>query len=245
MTNATFLASLLVLFLAPPIFAGERVTIEAGSYVPFFSGDARQAVRVDRFQMNRKPVTRGEFLAFVRSHPEWRRSQAKRVFAEAGYLSDWSGDLDPGHAASLGAPVTRVSWFAARAYCEAAGGSLPSTDQWEFAAFDRGQGPEEARTRSLEWYSRPNDREPPSAAKGPRNGYGLYGFYDLVWEWTDDFDSAMDATGASRFDCGAASLEAIDPADYAAFMRYSYRSSLKATYATANLGFRCVSGGGP
>ena len=33
---------------------------------------------------------------------------------------------------------------------------------------------------------------------------------------------------------------ATDFADYAAFMRYAYRSSLQARYTTGNLGFRCA-----
>jgi formylglycine-generating enzyme required for sulfatase activity len=40
--------------------------------------------------------------------------------------------------------------------------------------------------------------------------------------------------------CGAASQGATDRTDYAAFMRYAFRSSLKPDYTIHNLGFRCA-----
>ena len=68
-----------------------------------------------------------------------------------------------------------------------------------------------------------------------------------MWEWVDDFNTAM-VTGESRGDsaldrdlfCGAGSLGVNDPNDYAAFMRFALRSSLKANNTTTALGFRCA-----
>ncbi|MNL63509.1 Formylglycine-generating sulfatase enzyme [compost metagenome] len=72
--------------------------------------------------------------------------------------------------------------------------------------------------------------------------------HGLVWEWTSDFNSIF-LSGESRKDkssdqnlfCGSASVNAADLMDYAAFMRYAFRGSLKAQYSTRNLGFRCAS----
>jgi len=55
-------------------------------------------------------------------------------------------------------------------------------------------------------------------------------------------------TGESRADqsiertlyCGAGAAGATDFENYAAFMRYAFRSSLQASYCIANLGFRCA-----
>ncbi len=71
--------------------------------------------------------------------------------------------------------------------------------------------------------------------------------HGLVWEWTSDFNSAL-VTGDARGDtglerqlfCGAGSLGASDRANYAAFMRFGFRSSLRAGYTVHNLGFRCA-----
>ena len=40
--------------------------------------------------------------------------------------------------------------------------------------------------------------------------------------------------------CGAGSLGASDRGNYAAFMRFGFRSSLRAGYTVHNLGFRCA-----
>jgi formylglycine-generating enzyme len=64
---------------------------------------------------------------------------------------------------------------------------------------------------------------------------------------TLDFNSAL-VTGESRADaalertlyCGSGAIGAADFEDYAAFMRYAFRSSLEAHYSVANLGFRGV-----
>ena len=40
--------------------------------------------------------------------------------------------------------------------------------------------------------------------------------------------------------CGSGSVNATDLMNYAAFMRYAFRGSIKANYTTKNLGFRCA-----
>jgi sulfatase modifying factor 1 len=40
--------------------------------------------------------------------------------------------------------------------------------------------------------------------------------------------------------CASGALAAIDKENYAAYMRYAFRGSLKAKYTVSNLGFRCA-----
>jgi formylglycine-generating enzyme len=40
--------------------------------------------------------------------------------------------------------------------------------------------------------------------------------------------------------CASGSFGASDKEDYAAFMRFAFRGSLKANYTVGNLGFRCA-----
>jgi formylglycine-generating enzyme required for sulfatase activity len=40
--------------------------------------------------------------------------------------------------------------------------------------------------------------------------------------------------------CGAGALSSADKENYAAFMRFAFRSGLKGKSATWNLGFRCA-----
>ena len=229
------------------------VTIPAGAYTPLLrtTKDAAQ-VPVGSFLLDERPVTNAEFLAFVTANPKWRRSQVSGLFADSSYLENWVGDLEPGAKAPPAAPVVRVSWFAARAYARALGKRLPATAEWELAAAAGYTGPDgkadEVLKRDLyAWLARP---VPPVLAEAITlrpNYYGVRGLHGLVWEWVDDFNTAM-VTGESRGDaglerdlfCGAGSVGAKDPTDYAAFMRSALRSSLKANNTTSALGFRCA-----
>ncbi len=232
--------------------AGEMVGVPAGLYAPFqrvkpASGGAPTAAwkPVAAFRFDAEPVTNAEFLAFVSAHPEWRKSQVKSLFAEDRYLRRWPSDLALPSEAARDAPVTNVSWFAARAYCKAKGLKLPTTEQWEYAFADARRDPEAVRARSLEWFARPNDAEP-AAVGGPPNGYGVRDMVGLVWEWTSDFDAyattaeSRDPNGKDSAFCGGAAAGVADPTDYPAFIRYALRASLKANYTADNLGFRCA-----
>jgi formylglycine-generating enzyme required for sulfatase activity len=222
--------------------------IPAGVYAPPFTGaegPIRQAVAP--FLLDRRPVTTAEYLVFVRGNPAWAKSRAKRLFADSAYLAGWSGDFSP-PPGSRDRPVTRVSWFAAKAYCADAGKRLPTTAEWERAvkAVPAGDDSAAYASRILEWYSRPAGREPAAAPGGARNAFGVRDLFGSVWEWTSDFNvsgpvgrgetSAADAT----FFCGGAAGSAVPGTDYATFMRFAYRSSLKPEFALAGLGFRCA-----
>ena len=229
------------------------VVIPAGTYAPLLRTTKEAAqVAVGSFLLDERPVTNAEFLAFVTDHPHWRRSQVSGLFADSSYLEHWVGDLEPGPQAPPAAPVVRVSWFAARAYARWAGQRLPTTAEWELAAaagYSRPDGrndPEQKRDLYA-WLARPVPAVHAAAAAPRPDFHGVRGLHGLVWEWVDDFNTAM-VTGESRGDaglerdlfCGAGSVGAKDPADYAAFMRAALRSSLKANNTTTSLGFRCA-----
>jgi formylglycine-generating enzyme required for sulfatase activity len=229
------------------------VLIPAGNYAPLIrTKDEPEWVAVPAYWLDARPVTNGEFLEFVRVHPQWRRSAVSPLFADTGYLGDWAGDLELGPRAPSTAPVVRVSWFAARAFARAQGKRLPATAEWERAAsagFTSVDGATEPGFPAsvLAWFARPTPATLPDAGAGRPNFFGARDLFGLVWEWVDDFNTAM-VTGESRADtglerdlfCGSGAAGARDPSDYAAFMRAGFRSSLRANYAVPNLGFRCA-----
>jgi formylglycine-generating enzyme required for sulfatase activity len=214
--------------------------VPAGTYRSFFKRDGKSVeTEVAPFLLDRLPVTRGAFAEFVRARPDFRRSRLKRLFAEEAYLSDFRSDLDPGDKTS--SPVTFVSWFAARAYCACQGKRLPTLVEWERAA-----SPE---------IEAGGEREPRVRAGAPERGRLAFAMgassaragdleFGSVWEWTEDYDGApvssrtSDAADSNLF-CGAG-VRAADAADYGGFLRYSFRSSLRAAYSLKNLGFRCA-----
>ena len=213
----------------------KMILIPAGSYVPFFDKQAKVAIKL--FWIDKYPVTKKEFQQFLKKNPIWLKEKIKKIFADPSYLKSWHGD----HISSKekqDSPVVNVSWFAAKAFCEFYGKSLPTTDQWEYVADDHGKGPKEAQQRILDWYSKPNPKHLPVVGQAS-NSYQVDDLYGLVWEWTLDFNSNV-ISGDKNLFCGGGALGAADPSDYARFMRYSFRSSLKANYTIGNFGFRCA-----
>jgi formylglycine-generating enzyme len=224
------------------------VVIPAGTYRPFFKSDVTKSgsaqgqravpkIRVAAFRMDAAPVTRGDYLQFLCQHPAWRASNVKTLFAEDKYLAGWAADLDPG-TLPLDQPVTHVSWFAARAYCAARNARLPTVAEWERVAGSSQPSLEVQHTPAA------GDANPFRFAMGSpatelRNA-GLS--FPGVWEWTADFNSVAagnSSNGTSSLFCGDG-FRSNDARDYAAFLRYSFRSSLRGNYTLKNLGFRCV-----
>lgn len=214
--------------------------------------DTADGVRILPYQMKRAPVTNAEFLVFVRSHPEWNRVRAPSVLAEKRYLSHWSGALEPGSAAPPDQPVTWISWFAARSYCESQGARLPTWLEWEYAAAadptrQDARGDPAWREQILSWYARPSNTPLPRVGQQPANVYGVQDLHGLVWEWIDDASALLVSSdnreqGAAdklRF-CGAAALSTDDRENYAILMRVAMLSSVEPADATGNLGFRCA-----
>jgi formylglycine-generating enzyme required for sulfatase activity len=224
--------------------------VKGGSYVPLYS-DKETAVQVHDFLLDVTPVTHEQYSAFVKTHPQWKRSRVSRLFADEYYLKDWINDTIPGDA-RLKTPVNYVSWFAAKAYCESQGKRLPTVDEWEYAAM-ADEHRRDARKdsvfnqRVIRGYETPQSHLKP-VGTSPANYWGIKDLHGLVWEWTLDFNSVIltsdsrnqDDTNNTNLWCGGAAINANDLMNYAAFMRYALRSSLKARYALKSLGFRCA-----
>ncbi|HEX6632293.1 MAG TPA: formylglycine-generating enzyme family protein [Gemmatimonadaceae bacterium] len=234
-----------------PVAAAGRARIPGGSFQPLFDRGAGR-VTVHPFSLDRLPVTRGDFLAFVAANPEWRRDRVRPVLADDGYLAGWPGALDAGRGDDLRRPVVEVSWFAARAYCAWRGGRLPTTDEWELAAAAspssrNASGDRIEQQRLLELYTRPRPRPLPPVGGTAPNAYGVRDLHGVTWEWTRDFNSVLMSddsrgTAAREVDlyCAAGAVGATDPRNYPAFLRYALRGGLDARSTLGSLGFRCA-----
>lgn len=227
--------------------------VKGGSYVPLY-GDKKNAVQVHDFFLDVTPVTHEQYLTFVKAQPKWQRSRVSRLLADEHYLQDWADDVTLENG-SLNTPVNYVSWFAAKAYCESQEKRLPTVDEWEYAAMaDEHQ--RDARKDSvfnqkvIRGYETPRSHLK-SVGNTPANYWGIKDLHGLVWEWNLDFNSVIltsdprnqDETTNTNFWCGGAAINDNDLMNYAAFMRYAMRSSLKARYALKSMGFRCAKDG--
>ena len=237
----------LLLVLAGTASAGPA-KIGPGTYRPIFpASPAEKEVPVAAFRLDREPVTNAQFLAFVRQHPEWRRDRIKPLLGDESYLSHWASS-DALGTARPNAPVVRVSWFAARAYCAAQGGRLPAEREWELAAAasatvkDASRDPK-FQARVIDWYTQLAPAVLPDVGGAP-NAWGVRDMHGLVWEWIEDFNSALVDADSRKPDrnvfCGGAGATSRDASAYATFMRIAFRSSLEARSTTGLLGFRCA-----
>lgn len=250
-------STIALLFLAgagiahPNAVEKKMVVIGKGQYLPFLVTKSERPIIVEAFLMDETAVTNQEYLEFVKANPTWAKSKANKLFADHNYLQHWAGDYQLGDSKKAGpnAPVTNVSWFAAEAYAKWKGKRLPTVAEWELAGHGRPQNLKKASLTDyiLEWYNRPNTDILPDVKSTFCNEYGLYDMHGLVWEWTFNFNSYI-STGDSRANtneeqnlfCAAGSLTVKNKKDYAAFLRFSYRGSLKGNYCIGNLGFRCA-----
>jgi sulfatase modifying factor 1 len=223
------------------------VAIPTGAYLPLFATNGAR-VRVAAFAIDREPVTRGALLRFVRANAAWRKSAINPAFGDRAYLSDWPSDLDAGGTVALAQPAHNVSWFAARAYCEAQGKRLPTTDEWEYVA-----AADETRRDAM---SDPAFLQRligiyTTHGGGFQNVYGVRAQHGDAWEWTEDFnsvvlsdDSRSTGGGVDARDhglyCAGAALAATNPSNYPAFLRAATRAGLTGRHATSHLGFRCA-----
>ena len=232
--------------------AARVVKISGGTYVPLYKSDGPGIQKISSFYLDVFAITNSEYLEFVKANPKWQRSKVKRIFADESYLNRWQNDLMLGENVNPKSPVTNISWFAANAYAKWKGKRLPTIAEWEYVAAanktrpNAGDDPELVKT-ILDWYSHRSLEKLPDVGTTDKNYWGVHDVHGIIWEWVYDFNTAL-VSGESRGDgsiernlfCGSGSLNATDVRNYPAFMRFGFRSSLKANYCVNNLGFRCA-----
>ena len=241
-----------ILLLYPPkaYCQSKMVKIKGGEYIPLYGRDSIK-VFIKDFFMDVYPVTNKEYLAFVKEYPKWQKRKAIKLFVDKSYLREWKSDTILNENLNLNSPITNISWFAAKEYCNCLGKRLPTVDEWEYVAMANEKLADARKLKTyneyiLSWYEKPKSYNQ-TIGSTFKNYWKVYDLHGLVWEWTSDFNSVL-VSGESRNDvdtdnnlfCGSAAINATDLMNYAAFMRYAIRGSLKAKYTMKNLGFRCV-----
>ena len=137
----------------------------------------RHPVRITKgFWLGATPVTVADYKRFVGERPQFKMPDAPT------FNLDWS---------KRDHPIVSVKWGEAKAYCEWAGGRLPTEAEWEYAARGGKDGlkypwgdtitPENANYSGSKW----NGTSP--VRSYPPNAWGLYDMAGNVWEWVADW----------------------------------------------------------
>ena len=197
-----------------PFLAGA----EAGRFT-YDNERPRHEVDLPAFELDRLPVTNGEFLEFVEAGGYARRF----AWSEQGWAwrsehgverplywtadgrernLDRLDDLDPSR------PVMHVSWYEADAYARWRGKRLPMELEWEKAA---AWGPGMTEPRPYPWGDEPPtlDRAnldqtgfrpaPAGAYPSGASAYGVLGLLGDAWEWTASHFTGYDGFEAHPY----------------------------------------------
>ena len=223
----------------------KRIEIPAGSFHSVLPEVVGEPIEVESFYLDETAVTNQAFQKFLIENPRWTPSEIPTLYAESGYLKNWGDGISYDDQRLDEQPVTRVSWYAANAYCGWKGGRLPTLNEWEYAAqaIDF-ESPTEADQFSLGligWYSAVDANQTNAVGStGIENRYGVKDMFGLVMEWVEDFKPPI-ADNLS-LDCGTVGrMQGTSSMyGYAMSIRYITRMSFKPTSTTGMLGFRCA-----
>ena len=144
-------------------------------------------------------------------------------------------------------PVTEVSWFEAKKYCESQQPPkrLPTEAEWEKAA-KGGSDVDPEPLPDFAWFSKNSIKQPQPVKQKKPNGYGLYDMLGNAREWTADWYSAEyyrervrdnpkgPAEGARRSERGGAFF--LPAPGVTTTIRYNHPPHFKLYF----LGFRCA-----
>jgi ergothioneine biosynthesis protein EgtB len=154
----------------------------------------RHRALVPAFSLGTRPVTNGEFIAFIEdngySRPEFWLSLGWMTVIEQRWNAPlywtkrdgawWSFTLSGLRPVDQSEPVTHVSYFEADAYGNWAGARLPTEFEWERAGLSC---PIEGNFVETELFH-PVAAESAVSADKPGKDQRLYQIFGDVWEWT-------------------------------------------------------------
>jgi formylglycine-generating enzyme required for sulfatase activity len=224
-------------FIAPGEFWMGATPGDTEAYPP---EKPRHRVRITKgFWLSATLVTVAAYKRFVGERPDFKLPDAP------GFNPNWSKEDHP---------IVRVTWDEAKAYCEWAGGSLPTEAQWEYAARGGKDGlkypwgdetaPENANYSGSQWKGTSPVRSYSA------NAWGLYDMAGNVLEWASDWydkdyyaslpsDKPMDDPRGPQ----SGTMRVLRGGSFShdtRFLRAAYRNRNEPDYRYNNIGFRCV-----
>ena len=214
--------------------AAGKVKVVGDNVVGYYAGDAFHGVR------HEERIDAGDWVHVPINNADLRLTYDGKSFGvKPGYQNH---------------PMTVVTWFGAKAYCEFNGGRLPTEAEWEKAARGTDARPypsgNELVKNAANYYASGDPFEKGTGSLGDTTPAGFnngktydgyqtlnapsaYGAYDIagnVWQWTADIYEGQHY----RYMRGGSK------SDYGYDLRVWTLNNARPDYFSPNVGFRCV-----
>ncbi len=142
--------------------------------------------------------------------------------------------FSPGASIDGDMPATGVTWDDARAYCEWAGGRLPTESEWAHAALGGSSGAAGGSLSEIAWFDANSGGAVHRVGRKRPNRFGLHDMQGNVWEWVADAAGEGGSRGSEHVLRGGSAMSARQ------HVGGSARWSLDPTAKDSMIGFRCI-----
>lgn len=198
------------------------------------------------FWIDRTPVTNAEYKKYIDANPK----QAVPFVDESAVVSfNWDKTARTFPTERGEYPVVLVNWNDANAYCQWAGGRLPTEAEWEKAArgtdgrlYPWGNDWDTTKANSSE--QRNGDATPVGKYPSGASPYGALDMVGNVWQWTGSLDKPYPyAASDGREDAEAVGARITRGGAWSfgpSIDRVSLRNRFDPQTASLSIGFRCV-----
>jgi sulfatase modifying factor 1 len=190
---------------------------------------SREVTIAHGFWMARTEITVGAYKRFV-------AATKSKMPPDSDWNPRWQDDKRP---------VVNLTWDEAAAFCSAAGGRLPSEEEWEYAARAGNEAPRYGTLDEIAWYADNSGRKGLAPARQKQaNGWGLYDMLGNVWEWTTGLYPLTGKNDGPNLPPKTSSpfwaIRGGSWGDAARLLRVSVRGRADTSHRSNSIGARCV-----
>jgi formylglycine-generating enzyme required for sulfatase activity len=181
------------------------------------------------FWMGQTEVTVGAYKRFVAA-----------TMASMPPDSDWNPGWQDNRR-----PIVNLTWDEAAAFCSAAGGRLPSEEEWEYAARAGNGSARYGALDAVAWYADNSGRKGPVAVRQKQaNQWGLYDMLGNVWEWTTGLYPLTGRNDGPNLPASPSgpfwAIRGGSWADATRLLRVSVRGRAATSHRSNSIGARCT-----